>query len=323
MGSTQQGGVQLSLSTLIVLIMVLFLTASSGGFLGEIEEAIGRGYMQLDMIMVHQSIDQIRDEGSARIYLNLHNDYRIRMTTSAASPQGPTSPSGANSWFSFKPSFASNPVEQTREIQLTSWWLDPDDRSDLPWDSTEDPVGRICIVKHGRSVDMNAGTADCSFNSCTTGTCDPVPPSANSRDLEDSSSESAVIDGYYCENERWTRERFHERYREQCSPVSGEFVDLNRVACPNDVIEDWSFVCNVKATFNCTAGDTVTFKATEPNLETSPVSRDVSCTGEVQYREVGLGLNISNRGLRHNVNFSVETPNEVAWRVNEDLEAFP
>lgn len=298
----RKGAVEFSLSTLVVLIMVLFLTMSSGGFITELEEALQRGYTNFDLIRVQQSVHQINDDGGKKVVLNLHNEYSVGL--------GGTDGNGIQ----FQAGFMDQPrgvVFPQRAIQIQ---LGPDvDAEDR---------GRLCLIKRGYEVQVNSMDS-CSYDSCSFGTCDTFPTdgAANTRENVRTSDPDVPVDGYFCDNGVYTREDFHVRYRKHCEPETGGFVDLNRVSCPSRVFEGDEFLCNVKTTFNCTAGSTIEISASEPAITDKTKTRE--CTGDIQYAEVPIPLTIDDMAANYEINFSVSSDDDLAWIIDQNIRATP
>jgi len=298
----RKGGVEFSMSTLIVLIMVLFLTMSSGGFITELERALSRGFTNFDLIRVQQSIHQINDDGAKKVVLNLNNEYEVG--------QGGTDGNGIQ--------FQAGFMDQPRGVVFPQRAI----RIRLGDDVDAEDRGRLCLIKRGYEVQVNSMDS-CSYETCSYGECDTFPTdgTANTRSNVRTSDPNVPVDGYFCNNGVYTHDNFHVEYRKHCVTETGDFVDLNRVSCPNRVFEGEKFLCNVKTTFNCTAGSTVEISASEPAL--TDVSKTRECTGNIQHAEVPIPLTIDDMAANYEINFSVSSDDDLAWIVDQNTRATP
>lgn len=315
----KKGAVDFSLSTLVVLIMVLFLTMSSGGFISELQDALARGYTNLDMIRVQQSVHQISEEGAAKVVLRLHNEYD---SITAA---------GGGGDIGFDADFIS--ATDPKGVSIPEEFMNPGERGTLT------DIKELCIVKEGRDVNF-ASMSSCYLDQCnadrslTNGElCDMYPQ--NDRDTQDSDNvfsgdghdQSEVpIGGYMCDNGVYKHvNTSYKMYRKYCNPAPSHFfVDINKVSCPNSVIESWGFMCVVKTTTRCLGGAELFISANDTALPRN-ASRKIECrSGGIQHYEVGVPLNISNRALNYDVNFSVKSEiGGLAWRSEQNIRAIP
>lgn len=284
--SIRIGAIEFEFSTVVVLTLIVFFTMGAGGFVNQLQDLLNRGFANMDKIRIDNSVEALHGEPSGRVRLDLHNAYNFSLY-----------PNGILMDAAF--------IDQGGLDVLFVPWFTPRFQEDIS--GSEIRTDEICIIKQGYYVTI-AGPNNCDPQPCgppdssPLGMCSTFTPQAQQEQARTTGSgevdtgegewyqfeEGVPASGYVCENGAFTEEDFYVKYREVCDPPSDEdanFIDINRVSCPSQGLQDAWFGCVVDTTLRCPAGDKINVSVDEPDLESMPALRAEFNTLSEEQRE--------------------------------------
>jgi len=318
------GELEFEFSTVVVLTLIVFFSMGAGGFVEQLQDIINRGYANLDKVRIDNSVESLQGEASARVRLDLRNQYSF---------------SQAADGIRMDADFMNQ--QQGLAIRFIPWF-----RPRLqPGVSGEIQTDELCLIKQGYSVTI-AGPGNCQPTSCGPNSvyevCSTFEPAVQSQNARCSGGTCQPVggewydfpevpaDGFVCKNGAYTDEDFFVEYRSNpsCNVTQGDFIDINRVSCPNQVILNKKFGCVVRTTLRCPAGERIDIGVDHPGFGDDLLSaenREIErrCSGEVQYERVPFTMNISDTSRRYDLEFTVSTPSGQASRTDGAIRVLP
>lgn len=346
------GEIEFEFSTVIVLTLIVFFTMGAGGFVEQLQDILNRGYANLDNIRIDNSVESLHGEPSARVRLELRNDYNFSL---------------AGDGIRMDADFMNQ--QQGMSIRFVPWF----NPRFQPGVSGEIRTDEICLIKQGFSVTV-AGPGNCQPTPCGPdseyGVCSTFKPAVQSQQARCSGGncqpvggewyafpEGVPADGYVCENGSYTDEGFFVEYRNNtaptCNATQGDFIDINRVTCPNQAILDEKFGCVVRTTLRCPAGDKINVEVDHDGITEDPDDLIVTqqerddaiaageeppeedylladttsvirrCSGDVQHERVPFTLTANDTTRRYELDFTVSTPSGQESRTDGSMRVLP
>lgn len=248
-------------------ILVVLFAAGGGMLFSEVQENFQESMSRADGQRILNAIAMLASEGSATMKLSLNNEYgTISIQDGTLTLEGDF-------------------IDQPYELPVPNQFL---------YTSTSVSGREICVEKRSFAVSFSTPPCNTDTVSCST------PVSVNG-DVPGPKQVVTAGDrcvyyteggsprwGYACTNEVFNEDTFYKEYYNSCVERSGEFVEVNRVVCPDRVGQDAPWGCMVAFTYRCNSG-----QVTASLSPSSGSSTSFECTEAVEHRrhhaQVSLG----------------------------------